>query len=215
MAIIYYKKEDALPIVLIVLMKACDLLKLIIFKFMLKDHYQDLRGLVPTEDSSKSSDQLINEMKDPFITLLRFMHNSMQLPMLKINNIYGIDPATVIFSRHAWLKADELFWSLVTNDFILDDERQDEDKYDDEVYSQNLDMFMYSLLTIVDQLIILLDGDQIDTETAWDTFGLIAEFDSARINGKSHAYAMGALCDLGSDLLDYHDKIRNKDYSIE
>jgi hypothetical protein len=215
MAIIYYKKEDALPIALIVLMKASDLLQLIIFKFVLKDHYPDLRGLVPTAESSKSGDQLMNEMKDPFITLLRFMHNSMHLPMLQINDVYGIDPATVIFSRHAWLKADELFGALVTHDFILDDERQDEDKYDDGVYSQNLDMFIYSLLTLVDQLIILLDGDVIDTETAWDTFGLIAEFDRTRTNGKSHAYAIGVLCDLGSDLLDYHDKIRNKDYSIE
>lgn len=215
MASLHYRSDDALPIALLVLTNAADHLRLIIFKFVLKDHYPELRGLVSTEESSKSSDQLVNELEDPFITMLRFMFSTIQLPILEITGVYGIDPETVVFSRRAWQLSDELFWGLIMGDFILDNEQQLEDSYDDEEYMHNLDIFIITLITIVDQLLILLDGGRVDIDEAMETYGLVVEFEKERFSDKPQAYAMGLLCDVGLALLDYQEKIRNEDYSVE
>jgi len=214
MATIKYKTDDALPIALLVLMKASQLLKAIILKFVLKDHYPDLRGLVSIEEPSKSSDQLIDEFEDPFINMLVFMLGALQVPMININNVYGIDPPTVVFNQSAWQTADELLYELIICDFILLDERQQEDNYDDDEYLENLDMFIYTLITVLNQLLIVLNDGVVDIEEAISCYGLIIDFDNKCYSETTHVYAMGALCDLGSILLEYQDKIRNQDYSM-
>ena len=43
-----FEFEDRLPMAVVTLQIAAEHLKVITFKFVLKDHYPDLRGLVPT-----------------------------------------------------------------------------------------------------------------------------------------------------------------------
>ena len=211
MAKLLYNSEDALPIALLVLEKAAQRLKLIMFKFVLKDHYPDLRGLVSTEESSKSSDQLITQLKDPFIVLLGSMFDDIQLTMIRINNVYGIDPATVVFTAGARKCTDELFWELMNGDFILEDARQAEDHYDDEEYLGNLEIFILNLVTVIDQLLKMLDGTEVDIVEAENRYGQV-KFDKTKYIDKTHSFAMGLLCDLGIELLHYRDKIYDTNY---
>jgi len=71
--------------VLLLLDRAACHLKLIIFKVLLKDIYPELRGLVSTEEPSASGDQLISEIDDPFITILRFMCGSVYATIHALN----------------------------------------------------------------------------------------------------------------------------------
>ena len=191
---IIHKSEDAIAITLLVLQKAAERLKLIIFKFILKDHFPDLRGVVSKEESSKSSDQLITEIKDPFIALLHLMFETIRFSMLKIGEPDVGDQTTVVFSTAARQRANDLFLELVYPNFISDNKRDAEDGYDDMEYLEYLDVFIYDLIVVVEQLLMIQD--------------------SAAGNSTKYAVAKEVLWDLRLALQKYQDKVHDKNYRV-
>ena len=209
------KPENILPVTLVTINKAASHLKSIIYKFVLKDHHPELRDKVSAESSSPSTDLLINEMKDPFIALLRFMFSSIQLSMLKMNDVYCIDPQVVMFEQEIFDLAGNLYWSLNICNTPFDEEGEKEDDYDDELYEIGLDAYILSVLSVLNCLLVILDSGDIDLDKARNSSGTIEDFDPKKYSNSRYPYAIGVICTLGTELLWYQKKFYLKDYTLE
>jgi len=209
------KPENILPVTLVTLDKAALHLKSIIYKFVLKDHHPELRGKVSAESSNPSTDLLINEMKDPFIALLRYMFSSIQLSMLKMNDVYCIDPQVVMFKQEVFDLASNLYWSLNICDTPFDEDSKKGDDYDNELYEIGLDAYILSLLSVLYCLLVILDSGAIDLDNARRNSGTIDDFDPKKYSNSRYPYAISVICTLGTELLWYQKKFYFKDYTLE
>jgi hypothetical protein len=210
-----YNPENLLNTAMTALEIAGQHVILITFKFVLKDHFPDLRGLVSVQTNSHSNYDLINSIEDPFITMMRYLVNVIQLPVHQVVNVYAIDVENYDCTDEEWNEALDLYWDLITSEFIVMDEDEAEDEYDDQQYADYLVTYMTTLINFVGQLLVLLDTGLIDFDKAWEDVCDPVIFNKDAYHDKPHAYAMGVICDLGKRLQVFQYKILQEDYDIQ
>lgn len=211
MATIKYNSEDVMLIAIDVLDITSQYLGAIALKFMLKDHYPDLRGILPTNTICASSCDLVNQLDDPFIERMRYLFTDIQLPACSIANLYGIDLEHMIYNERIAEIADHIYWSLIDYAFPDDDE---DDDYDDDIYEAHLSMYVYSIIRIVHCLIQLIDTGEAELDEKEVDIKQYVDGEWDNHSNKINAHVLGALSDLGRKLsafygVLYADYLRN------
>ena len=209
------KDNRTLFIALAVLEIAAQHCVLINFKFVLKDHYPEFRGLVTVQSSSAESYELVNNMDDPFTVMMRYLINVINSPVHYICKMYGIDPETCEPPKRTWEMGMDFYWDRITSGFIVHDELESEDEYDDKQYERNLDIYIRSLILVTVQLVALLETKEMGDEEMIKMMGKEVTFDQDIDFDKPLADAIEGVCEMGDLLLIFKQKIRDKDYNLD
>jgi len=203
-------EDERLYVSLVTLQEAASHLKAIINKFVQKD--PQLRD--PVKSGGKCRDEQINEIKDPLITMLRFMYSSIEEPMRSINNVYGIDPKECFFEPEVFDMAADLYWSLIMCNIPTDD-CAEENRYDDKFYEEGLQTYIMSLRTIAVHLLHLLDTGVVDMKQAQKNHGILEDINQDEFSGKPHVIAMNLIYEFTLNLKWFHKKFLSKDYNLK
>jgi hypothetical protein len=196
MASIKIETEDVMPVVVTVLNYMSTDLTTCMFKIALDNQLSDLKGLVDPEYMDQSMTDLASKLDDPLSLIINEFTGDLMLLYARLAMVHAIDlEETFCDERLTDLAGDLYGCRHFYTDGMTERNRAD------------LEVFIYSLPVVVDQLIDLIQTEEYEPEELklWvDMLG--AHFDRF---ANSEVPAIRELGALGSSIWEFQDKVFN------
>lgn len=204
MATVKLETNDVMPVIITVLNYMSAHITTSMFKLALEDQFSDLKGLVDPEKMDQAMSDMTGKLDDPLSLILKELSEEIMSLYSRLAMIHNIDLIeTFTDERLSALSANVYCSRTFYTDGITPDPKV------------SLDVFLYSLPVIVDQLQELVVSKEFDPEELKDWINL----NRAHFEGFQYA-TIPVIRDLGElalSIYDYHDKVwempdKNDDY---
>jgi len=157
------------------------------FKVIVDRQYQDLIGMVPTDELDNESLELINNVEAKWWLITSDCIEALSTTCSSLANLYGIRDEEIVGNKRILDLALHFASHLIIDDFPHgDDEIEPDEDYDD-----HLRQFSMSLIAVVHFLCTLITNKgAINFNESWDH---ILELDNADFSEEEHFVALNRL----------------------
>jgi hypothetical protein len=196
MATLRYETKDVLPIVLIALnYLSCDLTTSI-FKIALDNQFADLKGLVDPEEMDQAMNDMTEKLDDPLSVVLRTFSQQLMDCYSRLAIVHNYDLEELFIDDRLTDLATDIYTARSFYTQGLGDSNL-----------VNLDVYLYSIPLVIDQLIALINTEEFDEEELKNWFDLdVYYFEQFQ---DSDVPAIRELGGLGISTYNYHGQVSN------
>ncbi|SDZ80894.1 hypothetical protein [Pedobacter hartonius] len=215
MAATKFESGDVIPVLLMVLDICSYFYSCVALKFAIKDHYQDLRGLVRSDTMNALNADLLDSLDDdPVIMMIGSLVGHMCDTRDRIANLYGINVHELLTNNIRIMTIGENFyWSIIWDEFPEEDE--EENDYDSKTYYNAHEIYVMSLFAMIKALLEMLCNGEVNQDNFLEQEDCYYEFNLDDHHDQTHIHVINILIDFDIVLRQHFDAIAAHEFNLK